>query len=779
MADIDNDKTDPHVAEEATETPDMPRPEDRTVIRPIEDEEEATPAKPHAELPYMVVVDGPRIGARFSLLAGPNLIGRTTTNTIQLDDQSVSRQHAEINRGESGITVRDLGSKNGSYVNGALITDATVIGHKDVVKTGIYQLRLITKPIGVEEELTLPPELASADRTVFVSAPPESETARLGSAEEIEEIEESGSFLPPPDDDRGDFPGPEDEVPQPKASRRRPIVMLGALLVMIFVVGGYFGYRHFFKAPKTKARSAKVDKKAAAKDAGAKKKTTEKAPAVKASEDQPKAAAKKTESEGKTEATSEKALAAMPAKTTPGIPEQGATAKTPSPKTAPPAKSAVPKIPVFLDFASSPTTATVTFQGKELGATPLRVNVELEPGKTYTTEARFMMEDVKEQYTQRAEFTVELGKSVIPILFRGPIGIIKIDDLPRDVQLYIEGRFAYDKFQERSAKIKEVILGKPFYVPYGEYLIELRRSRQMGETSPTFIEDIIFRREFVLAEESPAFALEIKEGDLETFPVKIKSEPASADVYIDSKKVGKTPFEGTFPLGEHKLTVRKEGYFEHSEDLKVDINTPFVANVKLKTSLAGAHVNNARLAMNRQMYQDAINELAEALNSEPAPSEVALANYLLGVCYLSLNDIQRAMGYFEQAKTNDEYRNQALLGLVEGYARMKALNKALPLLVEVLLKAEDEGVKREANDLFQKLSPFRSVLYVYSEPPGANVVVNDKPVAQKTPVILHELPLGNYRIRIEKSGYLPTDLNISLAVNEFNPVIVKLKPIPE
>ncbi|HPQ81761.1 MAG TPA: PEGA domain-containing protein, partial [bacterium] len=161
------------------------------------------------------------------------------------------------------------------------------------------------------------------------------------------------------------------------------------------------------------------------------------------------------------------------------------------------------------------------------------------------------------------------------------------------------------------------------------------------------------------------------------------------------------------------------------------------------------------------------------------PSEVALANYLLGKCYLSLNDVQRAMGYFEQAKESETQRYPALLGLANAHAMMQRLDLALPLLVEVMLKVQDGETRREAHDLFQKISPFRSVIYVYSEPPGANVIVNDKPVAQQTPVILHELPLGSYRIRIEKAGYLPSDLNLSLSVNEFNPVIVKLKPIPE
>jgi len=426
------------------------------------------------------------------------------------------------------------------------------------------------------------------------------------------------------------------------------------------------------------------------------------------------------------------------------------------------------------------TVPSIIFWGPPgTGKTTLRINVELEPGKTYEAVAFFNMPEMKEILEQKLEFTVEKDSNVIPILFRGPIGIIKINDLPRDVEFYLEGKFTHDRFQERSSKLTEIVLQKPIYIPYGEYHLELRRSRQLGQTSQTYVSDIIFRRDFVIAEDAPSFVMEAKEDDLRVFPVNIKSDPPNANVYIDGKNVGKTPYEGLFPLGEHKMTVRKEGFFEHSEDLKVDINTPFVASVKLKTSIAGAHLNNAKLSMDRQMWQEAINELAEALGSEPVKTEIAQANYMLGVCYLSLNDIQRAMGYFEQARADEEVGHRAMLGLVRGYALMDRIDKGLPLLVEVLLKGGDEDIKREANDLFQKISPFRSVLYIYSEPPGAQVTVNGKPVQQKTPVILHELPLGSYKLKIEKPGYLPQDLNLSMSVNEFNPIIVQLKSIPQ
>jgi hypothetical protein len=50
-------------------------------------------------------------------------IGRTRQNNVQLDSGSVSRRHAQISLTENGYVVRDLGSENGTYVNGDRITE--------------------------------------------------------------------------------------------------------------------------------------------------------------------------------------------------------------------------------------------------------------------------------------------------------------------------------------------------------------------------------------------------------------------------------------------------------------------------------------------------------------------------------------------------------------------------------------------------------------------------------------------------------------------------------
>ena len=61
----------------------------------------------------------------------PATIGRGGDVQVRLDDPYVSRCHCQIEEMEGVLVVRDLGSKNGTYVNGCLITEALLMpGHE-------------------------------------------------------------------------------------------------------------------------------------------------------------------------------------------------------------------------------------------------------------------------------------------------------------------------------------------------------------------------------------------------------------------------------------------------------------------------------------------------------------------------------------------------------------------------------------------------------------------------------------------------------------------------
>jgi len=55
---------------------------------------------------------------RLSLVAGDNLIGRDDAAEIRLDDPAVSRRHARIVVSDAGACIEDLGSKNGTSIDG-------------------------------------------------------------------------------------------------------------------------------------------------------------------------------------------------------------------------------------------------------------------------------------------------------------------------------------------------------------------------------------------------------------------------------------------------------------------------------------------------------------------------------------------------------------------------------------------------------------------------------------------------------------------------------------
>ena len=65
----------------------------------------------------LVVTRGPTAGSRLALTKPVTTVGRHPDSDIFLDDITVSRRHAELQRVESGFVVRDVGSLNGTYLN--------------------------------------------------------------------------------------------------------------------------------------------------------------------------------------------------------------------------------------------------------------------------------------------------------------------------------------------------------------------------------------------------------------------------------------------------------------------------------------------------------------------------------------------------------------------------------------------------------------------------------------------------------------------------------------
>ncbi|NMO21827.1 GGDEF domain-containing protein [Pyxidicoccus fallax] len=84
----------------------------------------------------LVVIYGLDLGRKFDLTREETLIGRSSKADIQIDQESVSRNHASISNTREGVRVRDLGSTNGTFINDELVEGTLTLRNGDLVKIG-------------------------------------------------------------------------------------------------------------------------------------------------------------------------------------------------------------------------------------------------------------------------------------------------------------------------------------------------------------------------------------------------------------------------------------------------------------------------------------------------------------------------------------------------------------------------------------------------------------------------------------------------------------------
>ena len=70
--------------------------------------------------PVLSIIKGPQTGNTFELTDYETTIGRDPKNSIFLNDMTVSRSHAKILLKPTGSIIEDLGSLNGTWVDGAI-----------------------------------------------------------------------------------------------------------------------------------------------------------------------------------------------------------------------------------------------------------------------------------------------------------------------------------------------------------------------------------------------------------------------------------------------------------------------------------------------------------------------------------------------------------------------------------------------------------------------------------------------------------------------------------
>ncbi|HLL55189.1 MAG TPA: FHA domain-containing protein, partial [Myxococcaceae bacterium] len=117
--------------------PDQPVASDQ--VDPENDNPDATRAGPPRKL---VVLAGPDKGKVKRFNGVRLVVGRTSSCNVHLSDNSVSRRHLELVQGGNSVLLRDLGSGNGTKVNGERVNER-VLKHEDVIEIGQTKLQYV------------------------------------------------------------------------------------------------------------------------------------------------------------------------------------------------------------------------------------------------------------------------------------------------------------------------------------------------------------------------------------------------------------------------------------------------------------------------------------------------------------------------------------------------------------------------------------------------------------------------------------------------------------
>src|SRR5204863_5245581 len=90
---------------------------------------------------------GPGAGETVDMPEGRFVLGRDPSADLSLDDSEASRQHAAISVTPDGrVTIEDLGSLNGTYVNGQKITGPTELTGGEQIRVGVTELDATVPP---------------------------------------------------------------------------------------------------------------------------------------------------------------------------------------------------------------------------------------------------------------------------------------------------------------------------------------------------------------------------------------------------------------------------------------------------------------------------------------------------------------------------------------------------------------------------------------------------------------------------------------------------------
>jgi len=111
----------------------------------------------------LIVLAGAKEGTQIPLKKEKFIIGRASDCTLRAGSSAISRHHCEFARADDQWLVRDMGSRNGTFLNDVKVESPTVLKLGDEVRVGPLKFRVEARKPSSDIKLNKPAEAASAE----------------------------------------------------------------------------------------------------------------------------------------------------------------------------------------------------------------------------------------------------------------------------------------------------------------------------------------------------------------------------------------------------------------------------------------------------------------------------------------------------------------------------------------------------------------------------------------------------------------------------------------
>lgn len=173
----------------------------------------------------MIVRTGPNPGTVFELTKEVSLIGRDVTNDVVVGDAEVSRQHSRITRTPGGYVLEDLGSTNGTFVNGERLVAPRVMNPGDLVA--------LAETVSLTFDATSPEAAATVAQPAATAEP--AKKAPQAAAQPAAQAKPASP------------PISAEEASPPEKKGGKPWLLAGVgCFVLILVCGGFVWFMDYF-----------------------------------------------------------------------------------------------------------------------------------------------------------------------------------------------------------------------------------------------------------------------------------------------------------------------------------------------------------------------------------------------------------------------------------------------------------------------------------------------------------------------------------------------------